>query len=201
MVYHSPIISSYIVRRVIHVHVRTIKRIRGKGKALSLQVTCPHQSENLWKKTVSYKRRGKRISGNRAIEIIASDLNANKASTDPTIEIPTFDPVTKTGNRFDKNTANNYFFDAVKVDSAIQEIKDIELQPVEGGGSFEPMYFRFVSKYDHSTGNFLDIVLVQAFEQGYQDDGGGNFVNIPNVTLTHPKLGSGNRSAFIAASL
>jgi len=174
-------------------HVRTIKRIRGKGKPLSLQVTCPHQSENLWKKTVSYKRRGKRISGNRAIEIIVSDLNANKASTDPTIEIPTFDPVTKTGNRFDKNTANNYFFDAVKVDSAIQEIKDIELQPVEGGGSFEPMYFRFVSKYDHSTGLDLDTVLVQAFEQGYQDDGGGNFVNIPNITLTHPKLGSGDR--------
>ncbi len=174
-------------------HVRTIKRIRGKGKPLSLQVTCPHQSENLWKKTVSYKRRGKRISGNRAIELIVNDLNANKASKDPTIEIPTFDPVTKTGNRFDRNTANNYFFDASKVDSAIQEIKDIEQQPVEGGGSFEPMYFRFVSKYDHSTGNFLDTVLVQAFEQGYQDDGGGNFVNIPNITLTHPKLGSGIR--------
>jgi len=43
-------------------HVRTIKRIRGKGKAISLKVVCPHQSENLWKKTVSYKRRGKRIS-------------------------------------------------------------------------------------------------------------------------------------------
>ncbi len=155
-------------------HVRTIKRIRGKGKALSLQVICPHQSENLWKKTISYKRRGKRISGNRAVEIIVHDLNENKASKDPEIEIPTsFDPITKTGNRFDKNTANNYFFDAVKVDSAIQEIKDIEQQPVEGGGSFEPMYFRFISKYNHSTGSDIDKVLVQAFEQGYQN-GNGN---------------------------
>lgn len=174
-------------------HVRNIKRVRGKGKAISLVLTCPHQSENLWKKTISFKRRGKRISGNKAIQVIVSDLNANKASKDPTIEIPTFDSVTKTGNRFDLNTSNNYFFDSVKANSAIDEIKDIEQQPVEGGGSFEPMYFRYVSKYDHNTGLDLDIVLVQAFEQGFQDDGSGNFVNIPNVTLIHPKLGSGDR--------
>ena len=179
-------------------HVRTIKRIRGKGKALSLQVMCPHQSENLWKKTVSYKRRGKRISGNKALEIIMGDLNSNKASKDPVIEIPTFDTETKTGNRFDTNTANNYFFDAAKVDSAIDEIKDIEKQPTEGGGSFEPMYVRFVSKYDHATGLNLDTVLLQAFEQGYQDDGIGNFVNIPNITLIHPKLGSGDRPNILS---
>ncbi len=179
-------------------HVRTIKRIRGRGKAISLKVICPHQSENLWKKTVSFKRRGKRISGNKAIELIVNDLNANKAANDPTIEIPTFDPVTKTGNRFDRNTANNYFFDATKVDSAVDEIKDIEKQPVEGGGSFEPMYFRFVSKYDHSTGSFLDTVLLSAFEQGFQDDGFGNFTNIPNITLIHPKLGSGNRPNILS---
>jgi len=179
-------------------HVRTIKRIRGKGKAISLKVVCPHQSENLWKKTVSYKRRGKRISGNKALEIIMSDLNQNKAVKDPTIEIPAFDTVTKTGNRFDTNTSNNYFFDATKVDTAIDEIKDIEKQPVEGGGSFEPMYVRFVSKYNHSTGLFLDTVLLSAFEQGFQDNGGGTFVNIPNVTLVHPKLGSGNRPNILS---
>lgn len=179
-------------------HVRTIKRIRGKGKALSLQVICPHQSENLWKKTVSFKRRGKRISGNRALELIVSDINANKAVEDPTIEIPTFDPATKTGNRLDENTSNNYFFDAAKADSAIEEIKDIEKQPVEGGGSFEPMYVRFVSKYDHSTGLFLDTVLLSAFEQGFQDDGVGNFTNIPNITLIHPKLGSGDRPNILS---
>ena len=179
-------------------HVRTINRIRGRGKAISLKVVCPHQSENLWKKTVSYKRRGKRISGNKAIELIVNDLNENKAVNDPTIEIPAFDPVTKTGNRFDKNTANNYFFDASKVDSALNEIKDIEKQPVEGGGSFEPMYVRFVSKYEHSTGDFLDTVLLQAFEQGFQDDGGGNFTNIPNITLIHPKLGSGDRPNILS---
>ena len=179
-------------------HIRKIKRIRGKGKGLSLQVTCPHQSENLWKSTISFKQRGKRISGNRAIELVVSDINANRGSKDPTIEIPTFDGVTKTGNRFDKNTANNYFFDSAKVDTAISEIKDIEQQPVEGGGSFEPMFVRFTSKYDHSTGDFLDTVLLQAFEQGYQDDGVGNFVNIPNLTLIHPKLGSGDRPNILS---
>jgi len=179
-------------------HVRTIKRIRGRGKAISLKLVCPHQSENLWKKTVSYKRRGKRISGNKALEIIVNDLNQNKAVNDPTIEIPTFDPATKTGNRLDTNTSNNYFFDATKVNSAVEEIKDIEKQPVEGGGSFEPMYVRFVSKYDHSTGLFLDTVLLSAFEQGFQDDGFGNFTNIPNITLVHPKLGSGDRPNILS---
>ena len=179
-------------------HVRTIKRIRGRGKGLSLQVICPHQSENLWKKTVSFKRRGKRISGNRALELIVSDINANKAADDPTIEIPTFDSVTKTGNRLDENTSNNYFFDAAKADSAIDEIKDIEKQPVEGGGSFEPMYVRFVSKYIHPSNTFLDTVLLSAFEQGFQDDGAGSFVNIPNITLVHPKLGSGNRPNILS---
>lgn len=179
-------------------HVRKIKRIRGKGKGLSLQVTCPHQSENLWKNTISFRQRGKRISGNKAIELVVDDINANRGSKDPIIEIPVFDPATKTGNRFDKNTTNNYFFDAVKVNSAIDEVKDVEVQPLEGGGSFEPMYFRFVSKYDHSTGNFLNTVLVQAFEQGYKDDGVGNFVNIPSITLIHPKLGSGDRPNILS---
>ena len=180
-------------------HVRTIKRIRGKGKAISLKVICPHQSENLWKKTVSFKRRGKRISGNKALELCISDINQNKAAKDPTIEIPsTFDTVTKTGNDLDENTSNNYFFDAVKLNSAVEEIKDIEKQPIEGGGSFKPVYVRLISKYDHSTGNFLETVLLSAFEQGVQDDGFGNFTNIPNVTLIHPKLGSGNRPNILS---
>ena len=60
------------------------------------------------------------------------------------------------------------------------------------------MYVRFVSKYDHSTGNFLDTVLLSAFEQGFQDDGMGNFVNIPNITLIQPKLGSGDRQNILS---
>lgn len=179
-------------------HVRNIKRIRGGGKGLSLLVTCPHQSENLWKSTISYKKRGKRISGNRALEIIKDDLNNNKGSKDPYIEIPAFNVMTKTGNRFDENTSNNYFFESKKCKSAIDEIKDIELQPVEGGGSFEPMYVRFVSKYDHSTGSYLDIVQLQAFPQGYQGNAAGEFVNIPNLTLVHPKLGSGKRPNILS---
>ena len=161
---------------------------------MGLELLCPHQSENLWTKTVSFKKRGKRISGNRVIEILVADLNANKATKDPTIEIPaTFNQVAKTGNRFDKNTANNYVFESVKTETAIEEIKDIEAQPVEGGGSFEPMYVRFISKYNNTgSGTFLDTVLLQAFEQGFKDNS-GVFNNIPSVTLIHPPIESGTR--------
>ncbi len=183
--------NGHVTKDVFHVRKRKRKRIPGVG--IGLEVFCAHQSENIWKKTISFKKRGKRISGNRALEIIVADLNANKGSKDPTIEIPSpFDTVTKTGNRFDKNTTNNYFFESVKTESAIEELKDIEAQPVEGGGSFEPMYVRFTSKYDHTTGNFLDTVLLQAFEQGFKDNA-GSFTNIPSVTLVHPTIESGNR--------
>ena len=118
------------------------------------------------------KKRGKRISGHRALELIVSDINANKGAKEPTIEIPsTFDILRKTGNRFDENTSNNYFFESVKVKNAIDQIKDIENQPTEGGGSFERMFVRFKSKYSHATGLGLDEAELQAFEQGYQENG------------------------------
>ena len=180
-------------------HVRRRKRKNKPGFGRTLEITCPHQSENHWNKTISFKKRGKRISGHKAIELIVSDINANRGAKEPLIEIPsTFDTVRKTGNRFDDNTNNNYFFDSVKAKTAIEQIKDIENQPVEGGGSLERMFVRFKSKYDHSTGNDLDVVELQAFEQGYQDDGGGTFTNIPNVTLTKPTLSSGNRPNILS---
>lgn len=167
-------------------HVRKMKKKRIPGVGLALELICPHQSENLWKRTISFKGRGKRISGKQALNLVVADINAAKGANDPTIEVvEPFDTVNKFGNRFDPNTSNNYVFESVKAETAIEEIKDIEAQPVEGGGSLEPMYVRFKSKYDHSTGMFLDTVYLQAFEQGFKDQGGGNFGNTPSVTLTH----------------
>ena len=169
------------------------------GIGIILELTCPHQSENHWNKTISFKKRGKRISGNKAIQLIVSDLNSNRGTREPLIEIPTpFNTIRKTGNRFDDSTVNNYFFNAVKTKTAIDYIKDVESQPVEGGGSFEKMYVRFKSKYNHSTHTDLDIVELQAFEQGYQDDSTGNFTNIPNLTLKKPSLSSGERPNILS---
>ena len=143
-------------------HVRKIKRKNIQNVGLGLELLCPHQSEHLWKRTVSFKKRGKRISGNRALELVVSDINTAKGASDPTIEIVTpFDVTKKLGNRFDTNTTNSYVFESAKAETAIEEIKDIEAQPIEGGGSLEPMYVRFKSKYDHATGMFLDTVLFQ----------------------------------------
>jgi len=167
-------------------HVRTIKRKRIPGVGLGLELMCPHQSEHLWKRTVSFKGRGKRISGNAALALIVKDINANKGASDPTIEIVTpFDTVKKLGNRFSPNTTNSYVFESAKAETAIEELKDIEAQPVEGGGELQPMYVRYKSKYDHASGNFLDTVQLQAFEQGFKDDGTGKFDSIPSVTLKH----------------
>ncbi|KKM73094.1 hypothetical protein LCGC14_1413950 [marine sediment metagenome] len=178
-------------------HVRKIKRKRIPGVGLGLELFCPHQSEHLWKRTISFKGRGKRISGNAALALIVKDINANKGASDPTIEIVTpFDVTKKLGNRFDPNTTNSYVFESAKAETAIEELKDIEAQPVEGGGSLEPMYVRYKSKYDHATGNFLDVVQLQAFEQGFKGIGGVIFRNIPTVTLKHTG-GSTPRPGFL----
>lgn len=176
-----------------------VRRRQKNTNAKTLTLTCPHQTENHWNKTISFKKRGKRISGHRALELIVSDINANRGAKEPLIEIPSpFNTVKKTGNRFDDTTSNNYFFDSVKVKTAIDYIKDVENQPVEGGGSFERMYVRFKSKYNHATGADLDVCELQAFEQGYQDDGMGSFTNIPNVTLIKPTIASGNRPNILS---
>ncbi|KKN75402.1 hypothetical protein LCGC14_0380230 [marine sediment metagenome] len=171
-------------------HVRRIKRKRQIGAGKMLELFCPHQSENHWNKTASFRKRGKRISGNEALALVISGINANRGTAEPLIEIPTFDTVKKVGNDLDPNTRNNYFFDSAKVATAIKEIKDTEVQPIEGGGSFKPVYVRFKSKYVH-PGVDLDVVQLQAFEQGTKDDGAGNTTNIPSLTLVHPLEGVG----------
>lgn len=175
-------------------HVKTIKRSRKPGKNKQLTLFCPHQSDNLWKRTIGIV--AKRTSGFDALNRIMAQLNVpqNKGVDDPTVEVPAQDTVRKVGNFLDQDTSNNYIFEAVKLQTATDEIADIEQQPIEGGGSFEAIFIRFKSKYDHDNPSDVDlnIVQLQAFPQGFQDDGGGSFTNIPNVTLIHQPLLSGN---------
>jgi len=175
-------------------HVRKIKRGRQSGKNKQLILFCPHQSENFWKRTISLV--AKRTSGfealNQLVEIL--DLPQNKGTNDPDVEVPTNNTLKKVGNFLDPNTSNNYIFEAVKLQTAVDEIRDIEQQPIEGGGSFEAIFVRFKSKYNHAIPSDTDLntVQLQAFPQGFQDDGtaSNTLTNIPNVTLIHQPTGS-----------
>jgi len=173
-------------------HIRKIKRGRKIGKNKQLTLFCPHQSENLWSQTISLVAR--RTSGAAALDQLVDVLNTpqNKGDDDPDVEVPTNDTVRKVGNFLDPNTSNNYIFEGVKLQTAVDEIVEIEQQPVEGGGSFEAVFIRFKSKYDHDAPSDADLntVQLQAFPQGFQDDGAAAFTNIPNVTLIHQPLKS-----------
>ena len=61
-------------------HVRKITRGRKRGKNKQLVLICPHQSETLWKQTISLVAR--RASGADALDRIAAILNRpqNKGS-------------------------------------------------------------------------------------------------------------------------
>lgn len=179
-----------IVKDVFWINV--IKKIRKKGQGLNLVLYCSHQSSNLYKQTISKPNR--RSSGKDAMNDIVNQLNANKGSSDPTIEVPTFNITTKVGNNLDPGTTNDYIFESVKAKTAIDEIIQREGTPVEVGGSFQFHYFRFKSKYNHSTGADLDTVQLQVFQQGFMDNGSGSFTNVPQVTLTKPLLSTGNRA-------
>lgn len=168
-------------------HVRKMKRSRKGGKGKKIILFCPHQSEHFWKRNISLLTR--RVSGAEAVKQIVTQLNdpKNKGTSDPTINTnTTFDIVTKKGINLDEGTSNTYIFEKKKLQEAFDKITDIEAQPPEGGGSFEPFYIRFKSDYDHATNTLLDQVSIQAYPQGFvKNTGTGTFVNIPNITLKH----------------
>ncbi len=169
-------------------HIRKMKRSRKGGKGKKLILTCPHQSEHLWKRNISLLSR--RISGAEAVRQIVTQLNdtINKGSSDPSINTnTTFDPITKKGIALDEGTSNNYTFEKNKLQQVFDVITDREAQPLEGGGSFEPFYIRFKSDYDHDADTDLDQVSIQAYPQGFVNNLTQNptFNNIPNITLKH----------------
>lgn len=171
-----------ILKEVFHVKEFDRSRIPLKGGGLRL--ICPHQSSDLYKRTTPFVLNG--ISGGDALNEVIRQLNSsgNKGIDDPTVFVPTtFDSVTKQGNNLSFNTSNFYKFEAEKIDSIFKEISRIEALPVSGGGSEQPPFIRFTSRYDHGTGEFLDEVILQAYAQGFNDNGGFN--NIPKITLKH----------------
>ena len=167
------------VADVFHVKIRKKKLQNG----LQLQLHCSHESSELWKRTVSLPAR--RYSGKQALDTIVEILNENRAAKDPFVTNPvTFDNNQKTGNRLDPNTSNDYIFESVKLEAAFDELTRIELNPVEGGGSFEPFFIRFKSQYNHADHTGREKVLLQAFEQGYTAKD-NTFGAIPKATLHH----------------
>lgn len=169
-------------------HVRKIKRSRKGGKGKQLILSCTHQSEHLWKRNISLLSR--RISGNEAVVQIITQLNApeNVGVNDPLVNTTTtFDVITKKGIALDNGTSNDYIFEKKKLQESFDKITDIESQPFEGGGSFEPFYIRFKSDYDHDTNTLLDQVSIQAYPQGFVNNltQSPTFNSIPNITLKH----------------
>lgn len=161
------------------VHVKKIKKNRTLGKGLECILVCPHQSSNLL--TVTISKPNLRTSGYAAMNDVLSVMKGG--TKDPVIEIPsTFDIEKKTGNRLSKATSNNYIFEAVKAETAIDEIIKREGDVVENGGAFEFHFFRLQSLYNHSTNQNLDKVVPQIFEQGYKKNG-NSFTNQATVTL------------------
>jgi len=175
-----------------------MERLRPSGQGLMLKLYCPHQSVNLMKQTIS--RPNRRQSGHSAMKQILEEMQRQRIDKDPNIVgIDTaFNITTKIGNNLDETTTNDYIFESVKAQTAIDEIIEREGNPVESGGSFEFYFFRFESNYDHGTGLGIDEVVASVFQQGFMENQSSAFTNIPQFTLTKPDLASGNRANTLA---
>jgi len=186
-----------VVKEVFQVTHMVKERPIGKG--LQLRLYCSHQSSNLLTQTIS--RPNRRVSGAEAMRRIMDQMNINKGFIDPFVNNvnDSFDEVEKTGILLDEFTTNDYIFESIKADRAIQEIIDREGQPVEGGGSFEFFYFNFTSAYQHPSDALLNQVKVQCFPQGFMlNQAETEFTNIPRVTLTKPLLEPGVHANTLA---
>jgi len=163
------------------VHVKKIKKLR-KGNGAQLRLICPHQSSNLMSRTIAKPNR--RTSGYEAVIDAVNQLNTvlNRGVEDPTVVIESpFINASKQGIKLDQSLSNNYIYESITFQKAIEQAVKKESAPVESGGSFEWHYFRFVSKYAHPNDADLDKVAIQIFEQGYHDNGGWS--NVPTVTI------------------
>ena len=173
--------------------IETLEKMRPRGKGLQLKLYCSHQSSNLLTQTISIPNR--RSSGREAMQKVCRQMNENAGTSDPQINNidSSFDSTTKRGIFLDEFTSNDYIFESVKAQTAIDEIIDREGNPVEGGGSFEFFYFNFDSAYVHPDNLLLNQVYVQCFPQGFVDipANSPSFNNIPKVTLNKPPLEPG----------
>ena len=88
------------------------------------------------KQTIS--KPGRRSSGLDAMTDLVNQMNTNRGSSDPDIEIvEPFNITTKIGNNLDPGTTNDYIFESIKAKTAIDEIIQREGTPTEVGGSFQ----------------------------------------------------------------
>ena len=60
--------------------------------------------------------------------------------------MPEQDTIRKVVTYLDKSTSNNYIFEGEKMQRVLEEIRDIEQEPIEGGGYFEAIFIRFRTK-------------------------------------------------------
>ena len=60
--------------------------------------------------------------------------------------MPEQDTIRKVGNFLVKSTSNNYNYEGAKLQSALDEIRDIEQEPIDGGETFVEIFIRFKSK-------------------------------------------------------
>ena len=153
---------------------------------------CPHQSSNRVNAIVSISTPNRRISGHEAAVNAVDMINSpeNKGTKDPEIVFPdTFDKVLKHGSRLNRGLSNNYIAEAIPFGDFMDSIVDIEGNVPELGGSREFHYWRFQSLYNHATGADLDKIVLQIFEQGFQDNGAEVFNSTPKVTLKKTPLG------------
>lgn len=154
---------------------------RANNKGIQLELICPHESKNLL--TQPIMKPNIRESGFNALTDIINQINTNRGTKDPQIVVTSpFDITNKLGNHLSQSTYNNYIFEYVKAEKAIEDILNKEAQPVENGGALQWYYFRFVSLYDHATHANFGKVGIQVFEQGFKKNG-SNFTNVPSVTL------------------
>jgi len=178
--------------------VASMERVRPSGQGLMLKLYCPHQSVNLMKQTIS--RPSRRQSGKDAMKQVLEQMNRQRIDKDPTIVgIDTaFNITTKRGNNLDEAVTNDYIFESIKAQTAIEEIVEREGNPAEAGGSFEFYFFRFESNYNHGTGLGIDEVVPSVFQQGFMENQSSQFTNIPQFTLKKPTLASGIRANTLA---
>ena len=87
---------------------------------------CANQFENLGKQTDSLV--AGRIIVADALDRFAAILNRpqNKGSEYPDVEMPEQDTIRRVGNFLDKITSNNYIFESEKLQSVLDENRDIE---------------------------------------------------------------------------
>lgn len=117
-----------------------------------------------------FAKQYQRQSGFEVVKDICSSYNSNVGPKDPTIEKHDADYSTSTrlGNAMSKATRNDWEFGTVETfcNQGVQQVSDFLGSSVDVGGELEFFDWRFVPKYDHGTGSFLDVMQLSVAVSG-----------------------------------